>query len=82
MNRILMTYVLPRFGLAHPVDAGARRLVDASVTDGLESGRFYASAAKTLTGPLIDQATIMADFADPDVQRHAYDAVHRFIPAR
>ena len=39
MNRILMPYVFPRFGLAHPVDAGARRLVDASVKDDLESGR-------------------------------------------
>ena len=82
MNRILMPYVLPRFGLAHPLDAGARRLVDATVRDDLDSGKFYASAANTLTGPLIDQATIIADFADPDVQRHAYDAVHRFIPAR
>jgi NAD(P)-dependent dehydrogenase (short-subunit alcohol dehydrogenase family) len=82
MNRILMPYVLPRFGLAHPLDAGARRLVDATVRDDLDGGKFYASTANTLTGPLIDQATIIADFADPDVQRHAYDAVHRFIPAR
>jgi NAD(P)-dependent dehydrogenase (short-subunit alcohol dehydrogenase family) len=82
MNRILMPYVLPRFGLAHPLDAGARRLVDASVTDELDSGKFYASAAKILTGALVDQATIMADFADPDMQRHAFDAVHRFISAR
>lgn len=81
MNRILMPYVLPRFGLAHPLEAGARRLVDASVTEELDSGKFYASAAKLLTGPLVDQATVMADFADPDIQRHAYDAVHRFIPA-
>jgi NAD(P)-dependent dehydrogenase (short-subunit alcohol dehydrogenase family) len=79
MNRILMPYVLPRFGLAHPVDAGARRLVDATVGGDLDSGKFYASAAKTLTGPLVDQAGIVADFADPDVQRHASDAVHRFL---
>jgi NAD(P)-dependent dehydrogenase (short-subunit alcohol dehydrogenase family) len=79
MNRVLMPYVLPRLGLAHPVDVGARRLVDASVTDGLESGRFYASAANTLTGPLIDQATIVADFGDPSIQGHAFDAIHRFV---
>jgi NAD(P)-dependent dehydrogenase (short-subunit alcohol dehydrogenase family) len=82
MNRILMPYVLPRFGLAHPVGAGARRLVDATLRDDLDSGKFYASAANTLTGPLIDQATVMADFADPTIQSHAYEAVHRFIPAR
>ncbi|WP_164478569.1 hypothetical protein [Mycolicibacterium stellerae] len=79
MNRILMPYVLPRLGLAHPVDTGARRLVHASVTDELDSGKFYASAAKTLTGPLVDQAGIVADFADPTIQRHAYQAVHRFL---
>jgi hypothetical protein len=81
MNRILMPYVLPRLGLAHPLDAGARRLVDATVSDDLDSGKFYASAANTLTGPLVDQAGIVADFADPTVQGHAYDAVHRFLAA-
>ena len=83
MNRILMPYVLPRFGLAHPRGCGrpaTGRRFGAKTTS--SSGRFYASAANTLTGPLIDQATIMADFADPDIQRHAFDAVHRFIPAR
>jgi NAD(P)-dependent dehydrogenase (short-subunit alcohol dehydrogenase family) len=79
MNRVLMPHVLPRLGLAHPVGAGARRLVDATVGDDLDSGKFYASAANTLTGPLIDQVAVMADFADADIQRHAYDAVHRFL---
>jgi NAD(P)-dependent dehydrogenase (short-subunit alcohol dehydrogenase family) len=82
MNRILMPYVLPRFGLAHPLDAGARRLVDATVRDDLDSGKFYASAAKILTGPLVDQAGIVADFADPTIQANAYEAVHRFLAAR
>jgi NAD(P)-dependent dehydrogenase (short-subunit alcohol dehydrogenase family) len=82
MNRILMPYVLPRFGLAHPLDAGARRLVDATVGDDLDSGKFYASAAKILTGPLVDQAGIVADFADPTIQANAYEAVHRFMAAR
>ena len=82
MNRVLMPYVLPRFGLAHPLDAGARRLVDATVRDDLDSGKFYASAAKILTGPLVDQAGIVADFADPTIQANAYEAVHRFLAAR
>jgi NAD(P)-dependent dehydrogenase (short-subunit alcohol dehydrogenase family) len=81
MNRILMPYVLPRFGLAHPLDAGVRRLVDATVLTDLDSGKFYASAAKTLTGPLVDQAGIIADFADPTIQANAYEAVHRFLAA-
>jgi NAD(P)-dependent dehydrogenase (short-subunit alcohol dehydrogenase family) len=79
MNRVLMPYVLPRFGLSHPVSAGARRLIDATVTTGLESGRFYASAAKTLTGSLVDQATVVADFASPEIQGNAFEAIHRFL---
>jgi hypothetical protein len=61
------------------VSAGARRLVDATVTTGLESGRFYASAAKTLTGSLVDQATVVADFASPEIQGNAFEAIHRFL---
>jgi NAD(P)-dependent dehydrogenase (short-subunit alcohol dehydrogenase family) len=79
MNGVLMPYVLPRLGLAHALSAGANRLVDAAVTDELESGRFYASAAKVLTGPLVDQADILADFADPTTQGNAYEAIHRFL---
>jgi NAD(P)-dependent dehydrogenase (short-subunit alcohol dehydrogenase family) len=79
MSRVLMPYVLPAFGLSHPLDAGVRRLVDAAVDNKLESGRFYGSAANTLTGPLVDQADIFADFADPQIQGHAFEAVHRFL---
>ena len=79
MSRVLMPYVLPAFGLSHPLETGARRLVDAAVETELDSGRFYGSAAKTLTGPLVDQADIFADFADPQIQRHAFEAVHRFL---
>jgi NAD(P)-dependent dehydrogenase (short-subunit alcohol dehydrogenase family) len=79
MKRVLMPFVLPRFGLAHPVGSGARRVVDAVMDDALSSGVFYASAAKTLTGPLVDQASIVADFADPAIQSHANEAIHQFL---
>ena len=79
MNRVLMPRVFPMLGLAHPITAGARRLVEATVRDDLDSGKFYASAGNTLTGPLVDQAGIVADFADPTIQGHAYEAVHRFL---
>ena len=79
MNRVLMPRVLPLFGLSHPVGAGAKRLADAVATDDLASGRFYASAANTLTGPLVDQADIVADFADPAIQANAAEAIHRFL---
>ena len=74
-----MQIVFPPLGLSHPVGVGARRLVDAVVEDELKTGVFYASAAKTLTGPLVDQADIIADFADPTIQANANEAIHRFI---
>ena len=40
---------------------------------------FYASAANTLKGPLVDQADIFPDLANPSFQDHANEAIHRFI---
>jgi hypothetical protein len=82
MQRVVMPYVGPMFGIAHPLEVGAKRLVDALVAGGLRSGGFYASAAKALTGPLVDQSTIVADFADQTTQDHAYQAIHRFLEKR
>lgn len=79
MRRVVMPYVGPMFGISHPLDVGAKRLVDALVGGGLRSGGFYASAANTLTGPLFDQSGIVADFADEATQDHAYEAIHRFL---
>ena len=56
MQRVVMPYVGPMFGISHPLEVGAKRLVDALVGGGLHSGGFYASAAKKLTGPLVDQS--------------------------
>lgn len=79
MQHVVMPYVGPMFGISHPLHVGAKRLVDALVDDELRSGGFYASAAKTLTGPLVDQSTIVADFADQTTQDHAYEAIHCFL---
>jgi NAD(P)-dependent dehydrogenase (short-subunit alcohol dehydrogenase family) len=79
MQRIVMPYIGPRFGISHPLDVGAKRLVDALVEGDLHSGGFYASEAKTLTGPLYDQSSIVGDFADETAQDHAYQAIHRFL---
>jgi hypothetical protein len=79
MQRVVMPYVAPMLELSHPLDVGAKRLVDTLLGGPLPSGTFYASAANTLTGPLIDQSGIVADFADTATQDHAYDAVHRFL---
>ena len=41
---------------------------------------FYASAAGKLKGPMVDQAEIFPDLANPAYQDHANEAIHRFIP--
>ena len=81
MQHIVMPHVGPSLGISHPLQVGAKRLVDAMLGGRLDSGRFYASAANTLTGPLIDQASIVADFADSTIQDHADEAIHHFLPA-
>jgi hypothetical protein len=65
--------------VSHTRWKSARNGVDAVVEDRLHTGGFYASAANTLTGPLLDQSSIVADFADTATQDNAYDAIHRFL---
>ena len=66
-------------GLAHKLDVGAKRLVDGVTDPTLSSGVFYASAANTLKGPLVDQTDIFPDLANATFQDHANEAIHRFI---
>lgn len=77
--RIAAKYVMPALGLAHKLDVGARRLVDGVTDPTLSSGVFYASAANTVTGPLVNQANIIPDLANPAFQDHTNEAIHRFI---
>ncbi|MGO9502105.1 MAG: SDR family NAD(P)-dependent oxidoreductase [Streptosporangiaceae bacterium] len=77
--RIAAKYVMPHLGIAHKLDVGARRLVDGVTDPTLKSGVFYASAANTITGPLVNQADIFPALANPSFQDHANEAIHRFI---
>jgi NAD(P)-dependent dehydrogenase (short-subunit alcohol dehydrogenase family) len=77
--RLAARYVMPALGISHKLDVGARRLVDGVTDPTLSSGVFYASAANKLTGPLVDQADIFPDLANPLFQDHANEAIHRFI---
>ena len=78
--RVAAKYVIPALGTARKQpDVGARRLVDGVTNPTLSSGVFYASAANTITGPLVDQADIYPDLANPSFQDHANEAIHRFI---
>ena len=77
--RLAAKYVMPHLGIAHKLDVGARRLVDGVTDPTLSSGTFYASAANTLKGPLVDQTDIFPDLANPSFQDNANEAIHRFI---
>ncbi len=65
-SRIVLPYLLPALRIGHKLDVGAERFVKAVTDASLQSGVFYASAAKTITGPVIDQAEIVPDFRDPE----------------
>jgi hypothetical protein len=80
-NRILLPYVAPAFGIGHKLDIGAKRLADAVTDTSLQSGVFYASAANTITGPVIDQAEIIPQLHDARIQDQAYEAIQRFAAA-
>ena len=58
----------------------AQRMGDAIVDPAFLSGTFYASAAKALTGPLVDQSAIAPELRDSTIQDNAWEAVHRFLP--
>ncbi len=62
------------------LDVGAERLVKAVTDASQQSGVFYASAASTITGLVIDLAEIVPDFRDPEIQDHAYEAIQWFVP--
>ena len=79
-SRILLPYLAPALRIGHRLDVGAKRLVNAVTDASLQSGVFYASAASTITGPVIDQAEIVPDLRDPEIQDRAYEAIQRFLP--
>ena len=80
--RMAAKYVMPHLGISHKLDVGAKRLVDGVTDPTLSSGVFYASAANKMKGPVVNQADIFPDLADPTFQDHANEAIHRFITSK
>ena len=78
--RFAAKHIMPHLGISHELDVGSKRLVDGVTDPKLSSGVFYASAAGKLKGPMVDQAEIFPDLANPSFQDHANEAIHRFIP--
>lgn len=77
--RVAAKYVMPALGLSHKLEVGAKRLVEGVTDPNLTSGAFYASAANTLTGPMVNQADFLPDLANPAFQDNANEAIHRFL---
>lgn len=77
--RVVFPYVAPMFGLAHSLSTGAQRMVDAIGNPTLATGTFYASHAKTLTGPVIDQADIYPALGNRVFQDRALHAIEQFL---
>lgn len=79
LRYVMMPIVAPLLGLAHSLQVGARRIVTGLTDPSFQSGSFYASAEKKLTGPILDQSQIFPDLANPAYQQNADEAIHRFI---
>lgn len=71
--------IMPFFGLIHSLELGAQRYLDGLQNTVYENGIFYASEEHTITGSLIDQATIFADLNSKKFQSNADEAIHSFI---
>lgn len=76
---IMLPIVAPLRGMVHKLEKGAKRFVDGINNESLTSGVFYASKAKSLVGPVIDQSTIFPDLNNATFQDNANEAIHRYI---
>ena len=77
--RFVAKHVMPHLGISHELEVGSKRIVEGVINPKLSSGAFYASAAKKLTGPLVNQAGVLSDFANTTFQDNANKAIHCFI---
>lgn len=77
VKHVVMPYVMPAFGMAHGLEVGAKRLVDAIQDERYVSGVFYAS--RKMADEIIDQAELFPTLRDTNVQDNAAEAVRRFV---
>ena len=81
-NAFLITGANAGLGKDVARQLGLRADVDSIYLACRDEAKAQAAQAKTLTGPLVDQSAIVADFADQATQDHAYQAIHRFLDKR
>lgn len=75
----MLPIVAPLIGMVHKPKKGAKRFVDGINDESFKTGVFYASKAKSLTGPVVDQSTIFEDVNNTAFQDNANAAIHQFI---
>lgn len=71
--------LLPLFKLIHSVEKGAARYIKGLFDSKYESGKFYASKASILTGPMVEQSTIFPDLANEVYQENAIKAIESYL---
>jgi hypothetical protein len=79
--RILAPRITKLLGRSHSLATGTERLAQGLLDPAYGDGRFWASAAGQLTGPVVDQVSVNPLIADLSTQTNAAAAVHRFIHA-
>ncbi|MGL1894492.1 MAG: SDR family NAD(P)-dependent oxidoreductase [Spirochaetaceae bacterium] len=77
--KFMMVKLMPLMGMMHSLETGAKRFVDGIADNKFESGNFYASKAKAVTGAIIDQSDIFPDLKNETFQDNANLAIHNFI---
>ncbi len=81
MFKTLGTSVMPLFRMMHKLEVGAKRYLDVLNNPEFKSGHFYASKKSIITGPMVDQVTILPDFNDHKKQDNAHAAIKTFLKA-
>lgn len=74
-----MPIMLPLMGMAHSLEKGTKRFVDAIADENLKSGVFYGSKQTTITGPLVEQTAMNPSLANIAHQDAAYLAINRYL---
>ena len=78
---IMMPFLMPAMKLAHNLEDGAKRYVDAVNDPAYKTGIFYGSEANVLVGPMIDQSTLFPELKNTKTQDNAARAIQQFVKA-
>ena len=78
---IMMPFLRPAMKLAHNLEDGAKRYVDAVNDPSYKTGIFYGSEANVLVGPMTDQSAFFPDLKNTEIQDNAARVIQQFVKA-